>query len=228
LIERRLGRGTVFTMTTPISETARPEGRKRWNDLTLGNALPYFVLVNELCDYLVESGNNQLNYFVGQSAVLPNDADQYPEQYQLFTPTRATGKDEPPKTIKSDDSRIVYRFTEEPGAYRLKGSRGGSVVRGFCVNLPAEESDLERIEQEQLDQLLGAGRYQFASNREEINRGQGEARVGREFFSFLVLTAVLLLALEYLLANRFYQSRTSEASTARSTLSSMREVNPTP
>lgn len=211
LIERRIGRGTAFTMTTPISETARPEGRKRWNDLTLGNALPYFILVNEICDYLVESGNHQLNYLVGQSAVLPNDPDRYPEQFQLFTPSRSTGKDEPPKTVRSDDGRIVYRFTEEPGAYRLKGSRGGPVVRGFSVNLPPEESDLKRIDREQLDQLLGPDRYQLASNREEINRGQGEARVGREFFSLLILAAVLFLAMEHLLANRFYQSKAIES-----------------
>lgn len=227
LIERRIGRGTSFTMTTPISETARPQGRRRWNDLTLGNALPYFILVNEICDYLVESGNYQLNYLVGQTVVLPNDPDRFPEQFQLFTPRRVTGNDEPPKTVRSDDGRIVYRFTEEPGAYRLKGSRGGPVVRGFSVNLPAEESDLDRIDRLQLDQLLGPDRYQFASNRREINRGQGEARVGREFFSLLILAAVLFLAMEYLLANRFYQSRTSETPAIQSKRSSMHEAKAT-
>lgn len=226
LIERRIGRGTAFTMTTPVSESARPEGRRRWNDLSLGDALPYFILVNEMCGYMVESGNNKMNYLVGEAAVIPNDVQRYPDQYQLFTPTTASGKDEPPRTVQASDGRVVYRFTDRPGAYRLKGSRGGPVVRGFSVNLPASDSELTAIEPPQLDQILGPDAYQFARNRKELNRGQGEARIGREFFSLLMVAVALMLAMEYLLANRFYQSGSHETSAAKSLISSLRESTP--
>ena len=200
ILEKPLGKGRILTMTTPISDSARPAGRAAWNQLPTGEEpWPYFVLVNEILRYLAGSRESRLNYLAGETAVLANDPDRDPQRYQLFTPL------EEPQEITARDERVVVKFTERPGAYRLKGNRGGPVVRGFAVNLPAEASDMTRLPPERLADVLGKERYQVARSREEIVRQVGIARVGREFYPLLIAALALVLGLEHLLANRFYR-----------------------
>jgi hypothetical protein len=200
LLEMSFGKGRVLTMTTPISDPARPSGRTAWNELPTGdNAWPYFVLVNEIAQYLVSSGDERLNYLAGETATLSNRADADPPSYQMFTPRGDLLE------VVPSEGRIAVKATDVPGAYRLKGLRGGPVVRGFSVNLPPELTDLTRTTRQRLDDVFGPQRYQFARNRDEIDWGQRDARVGREFYPYLIAMLALLLGLEHLLANRFYR-----------------------
>lgn len=200
IVETSLGRGRVLTMTTPVSDPARPPGRQTWNELPTGNdAWPYVVLVNELVRYLVGAGGTKLNYLAGETAALPNTRGKHPERYQLFTPL------DQPQDVTADEGQVVVKFTELPGAYRLKGFLQQPLVRGFAVNLPESASELTRLERAALDELLGAERYHYARSQDEIVLGVGEARLGREFYPFLLLLLALVLGLEHLLANRFYR-----------------------
>lgn len=200
LVEAPLGAGRTLTLLTPITDPPRPPGRQAWNELPTGaDAWPYVMLVNELVRYLVDTAGTNLNYVVGQTAVLPIRRDQDPERYQLFTPL------EQPQDVTASSGKLVVKFTEYPGAYRLRGNRGVPVVRGFAVNVPRAASDLRRLERDELNSILGAERYHYAKTREEIVFGVGEARMGREFYPLLVSLAAVVLALEQLLANRFYR-----------------------
>ena len=200
LVERPAGRGMVLTMTTPVTDPLRPAGRAPWNELpTSDDPAPYVVLVNEMMTYLTDSGGTRLNYTAGETAVLANDPAADPDRYQLFTPL------EQPQEIRPRDGEITVRFTEHAGVYRLRGIRGEPVVRGFSVNLPPDATNLTRITRDDLDKLLGKGRYQFARDKDEIKLEVGEARVGREFYSPLMLVLVVILGVEYLMANRFYR-----------------------
>ncbi len=205
LIERQLGQGSVLVMTTPVSDANRTVDPQSWNDLpTADNAWPYVVLVNEMFGYLAGSGTMRLNYLAGETVVLPNREGRDPPQYTLFTPLGQ------PQAKSPADGRISVAFTDSVGAYRLKGippvGDGGPIVRGFAVNLPAETTDLTRADSDRLDEVLGADRYRLAQSRDQIEREQGESRVGREFYSFLLIALAVLLALEHLLANRFYRA----------------------
>jgi len=200
IVETPLGRGRVLTMTTPVSDPAQLKGRQTWNELPTGNdAWPYVVLVNEMVRYLTDGGGTKLNYLAGETASLPNPRDKYPERYQLFTPL------EQPQDVTAADGQLAVKFTELPGAYRLKGFLQRPVVRGFSVNLPESASQLARLTRDELDELLGAGRYHFARSQDEIVLGVGEARRGREFYPFLLPLVALILGLEHLLASRFYR-----------------------
>jgi hypothetical protein len=201
VVENRLGRGSVLVMTTPISDPARPAGYQTWNELATGeDAWPCFVLVNEMFVYLVQSAQTRLNLLAGETAVLPNDPAEFPERYQLFTPL------DQPQDVLARDARVTVRFTDNPGAYRLRGQQGGQpLVRGFAVNLPADSSDLSRLPREKLDELLGAGRYQLARSQDEIDRAVGNDRIGSEFYPLLVVLLAVGLGLEHVLANRFYR-----------------------
>jgi hypothetical protein len=200
VVENRVGRGTVLVMTTPISDPPRPAGRPAWNELATGeDAWPNFVLVNEMLLHLVRSGQSRLNLLAGETAVLTNDPLEYPERYQLFTPL------DQPQDVLSRDGRLTIRFTDNPGAYRLRGQKGGPVIRGFAVNLPADTSDLARLPRQQLDELLGKDRYQLARNQDEIDRAVGSDRIGSEFYPLLITLLAVALGLEHVLANRFYR-----------------------
>jgi hypothetical protein len=200
VLENRFERGSVLVMTTPISEPPRPEGRSLWNELATGEeAWPCFILVNEMMRHLVRSGQMRLNLLAGETAVLPNDPAEYPERYQLFTPL------DQPQDVLVRDGRVTVRFTDQPGAYRLRGQKGGPLVRGFAVNLSGDTSDLTRLPRERLTELLGDGRYQIARSHEEIDRAVGKDRIGSEFYPLLVTLLACVLGLEHVLANRFYR-----------------------
>jgi Aerotolerance regulator N-terminal/von Willebrand factor type A domain len=204
LVENRLGQGNVLVMTTPISDPARPKNRQTWNELATGEeAWPCFALVYEMMLHLVRSGQTRLNLLAGETALLPNDPTEYPERYQLFTPL------DQPQDVRGQGGRISVRFTDQPGAYRLRGQKAGPLVRGFAVNLAGDTSDLTRLTPTRLDEILGASRYQLAKSKEEIDRAVGSDRIGSEFYPTLVTFLALLLGLEHLLANRFYRKTDS-------------------
>jgi hypothetical protein len=203
VVENRHGAGRVLIMTTPISDPPRPQGRQAWNELLTGeDAWPGFVLVYEMMQYLVRSGQTTLNLIAGETAVLPNDPAEHPERYQLFTPS------DQPQDVLARDGRVIVRFTDQPGAYRLRGQKDGPLVRGFAVNLSGDTSDLTRLEPAQLDDILGPGRYKIARGQEEIDRAVGIDRIGSEFYPILMTLMALVLGMEHVLANRFYTAAT--------------------
>lgn len=200
ILERQIGEGRVIIMTTPITEAEQMEGRSSWNSLFSGFPLPAWLLVRQISQYLVRSQTDQLNLLVGELARLRNDYRRYPESYRIFTPrTNHT-----PEKVTATDGFVKYRFNNSPGQYRLKGNRDGPIQRGFSVNLAAGETDLTRIEPAELDQILGANRYQLATQRDQIQRQQGTTRRGQEFYPLLLLMLLVILGVEYLLSNRFY------------------------
>ena len=80
-------------------------------------------------------------------------------------------------------------------------------MRGFSVNLPEAATDLTRVEIDELDGVLGPERYQLAKKKDEIQRQQGTTRRGQEFYPLLMLMLLVVFGVEYLMSNRFYQSR---------------------
>jgi hypothetical protein len=200
IVETVLGKGRVLTWTTPVSDPLRPAGRACWNELPTSEInWPYFVLINESIRHLAGTSDQRLNYFIGETARIQNNADEYPTRYDLFPPHDEL------MNVTSHQDVLTVRITDRPGAYRLKGFRGGPVMRGFSVNLAPGESDLRRLSLDQLESMLGEDRYQLARNRDEIVLEVGHARVGREFYPYLMALLVIVVGLEHLFSNRFYR-----------------------
>jgi hypothetical protein len=202
VIENSLGRGRVLVFNTPANEPLTPRGRACWNELWSGeDAWPWFVLVNESLRYVARLGEGRLNYETGETVVLQNDAERYPQSYQAFTPSGEV------QTVAARDDQLTIRFNDQPGTYRLRGIVTGPVGRGFSSNLAADATELARIDAARLDGILGAGRYQLARNREEIHRVVGQQRVGREMAPYVLALLAGALLLEHFLANRFYSGQ---------------------
>ncbi len=212
VVEWSVGAGRVVLVLTPITE---PNLDSRWNDLFYDLELcwPAFLLVKEMANYLVAAGTVRLNLTLGEHAVLDNDRATYPEEYRVFTP-----RDEEPLRISANQGQVIYRFADLPGHYRLKGAMEEVVLRGFSFNIEDGETDLTRIDRQQLDDWFGENRIQLARDQNEIEREQGVMRMGREFYPIFVSLMAVLLALELVMSNRFYQQSTGGISESRNSI----------
>ncbi len=203
LLERPLGNGRVLTMTTPVSDSPRLD-RAPWNLLLLAGdfSWPSVLLVNGMMSYLVGGSREQLNYLAGQTAVLPVDEQNRQRTYVLTAPGNVKS------TLSADlkQHALVVTTAEQPGNYRIQaGGRTEGVDRGFSVNLAPEQTQLDRSEEKQLFGLFGSFKDIVSLSRDHIDRSVSMARVGRELYPSLIFLVALVLAMEYLVANRFYK-----------------------
>ena len=96
--------------------------------------------------------------------------------------------------------------TEQPGNYRIQaGGQASGVDRGFSVNLAPEQTQLDRLDDKQVQDLFRPFTPKVAHSRDQIDRSVSVGRVGRELFPPLILVVALVLAAECLVANRFYK-----------------------
>ena len=200
LIERPVGNGRVLTMTTPISDRA---SRDAWNLLPVGavvKAWPFVILANQMMTYLVGGGQQQLNYFAGQTVVLPLDEQARRRTLVMSAPDGA-------KAVLTPDKRdLTITAAEQVGNYQVQGGgRDAGSALGFSVNLPSQQTELDRIGEQHLNELFGPFKFRLARTTDQIDRSISIGRVGRELFPALILLVALILAAEYVVSNRFYE-----------------------
>lgn len=201
VLERTLGNGRALTITTPISEQASYADRQPWN--LVSHSWPAYALVIKMTEYLV-GGRQRLNYHAGQTVFLQLDREREHASYTWRGPDGgATGR------LRADLARSLLSTTPSAGAgnYRVRaGGRGASGVDlGFSVNLTADETQLTRISEEALAEVIGSTDYKVVRRRNELEDRVAAGRVGRELFSMLILLLVVVLAVEHAVANRFYR-----------------------
>ena len=200
ILERRIGSGRILVMTTPVSEPVNDGARKSWNQKWI-EPRTMFAVVWGMTQHVVQADSDSLDVRVGQIASLRNDLKKYPDSWNLFSPDA----EKPPSKVATVNGAVTYSHTDTPGHFRLKGILDGPVLRGFSANIDPATVDLTRVEPEDLDKVLGAGRYQLAKEQEDITRQQGQARKGREFYPLLMLMMFAAIVIEYLVSNRFYK-----------------------
>ncbi|MHC4401341.1 MAG: vWA domain-containing protein, partial [Planctomycetota bacterium] len=200
VLEKPLARGRAITITTPV---CHEPVRQAWN-LFLVNNWPFYVLVNEMALYLVGSGDQQLNYYAGQTAVLQLDPERAFRSYVL---TALDASDEVKLRLTPDlQKNVLAASTENVGNYRVRaGGVKSGVDRGFSVNLDPEETRLDRISDDELAEIFGELSYRVARNRHELEGDRSMRRVGRELFGLLIFLVALALSFEHFVANRFYR-----------------------
>jgi len=204
LVEKPVGRGLVVTMLSPVSFDPDPR-RSRWNRLTQGTdpePWPFVMLMNELMLYLVGSEDERLNYQAGETAVLYSAGEDLPPSVSLTSPDGGQSRAD----IDPTKGVLTFSAIDQIGNYRVRaGGTQSQYERGFSVNLPLAATQLARLPTEELDVLLGKDRFRMASDSSKIEREAGRGRVGQELFPYLMALVALALALEQVLANRFYR-----------------------
>ena len=199
LLERNVGEGRVVVMTTPISDADRGNP---WNLMPITDPWPLLILTNQTMLYLAGSTDQQLNYYAGQPATIMLDKGARYRTYLVTTP----GDVDFPLSADPRQNSLTITSTDQPGNYRvLAGGRTAGANYGFSVNLTPRQTQLTRLTPDELAERFGPITYQVARNRGQIERNVSMARVGRELFPLLILLVALALAVEYVLANRFYR-----------------------
>jgi len=199
MLERSISEGRVIVMTTPTSDVSQGEP---WNLLPVTDPWPFLILTNQAMLYLVGNTDQQFNYYAGQTAVIALDPAARFRSYLVTAPGGVTF----PLAADPKRNQVLVTSTDEPGNYRVRaGGTAAGADYGFSVNLAARQTRLERLSPEELAERLGPIHFQLARNRGQIERNVSMARVGRELFPLLIFLAALALAIEHLLANRFYR-----------------------
>lgn len=198
LLERPVGKGRALVMTTPVSD--RPSSDP-WNLLPAGDIWPFVILANQIASYLVGSADQQFNYFAGQTAVLQLDRQSPSHTYVMTTPNDL-------KFNLSSDAQhnaLTITATDRPGYYRIQAGGERGIDRGLTVNLAPDQTRLDRLPPEKLDEMFGPFEHRVVRGKEQLDRAVSTGRIGQELFPLLILVLAAVLGLEHLVANRFYK-----------------------
>ena len=197
VVDLKRGRpGRLLQFTTP-------PGWKGWN-----NYVPdpnensfYLVLARQAIGYLTGDADRQaLNFLSGQSVPrVPVPIGGQVVPYQLYrdgpSPPAALVASVP---VEEGKNEVRLLQATEPGNYTLRPvDAEGEPVAWFSVNLPPEESNLARVPKEEIEAVLGPEAVEF-------DPGDRMSRPW-EIMPVLMVLLLVLLAVENLLANKFYR-----------------------
>ena len=193
--------GRVLLWTTPLARRPASSDAAAWNDFP--RSWSFVQIVNRMTAYLADSADDTTVVEAGQDISLPFDASK------SFSAAVVKGPGDRPgerRVIDPKETRLIVTNPDTLGHWGVAFTGPNNVSRstGFSVNPPAAESQIRTIAAEQLDTLFGKGGYALAQDPASLEKAVGLARVGVEFFPWLMLLLLLVLTLENYLANKFY------------------------
>jgi len=206
LLERSFGgtrTGRVLLWTTPLSRESDSRVRASWNEFALpvGGNWSFWYLMKQTVPYLAGVSGEQLNFEVGQDAVIPIDPT-----HQLKNFVVQNDSDQSTETVNPPSDALVV-VSPPIGQWTISATKpdGEKAQMGYSVNAPASEMTYQAIGTKEFDALFGKDQYKLAVDTESLQREVTLQRVGVEIFPWLMLFILLLITLENLLANRFHR-----------------------
>jgi Aerotolerance regulator N-terminal len=199
---RSAGRGKVLLFTTPMDGRKDGAGHPA-NNFNL-DSWYYFGLVNEAVKYLAgEAEDAALNHVAGPAITIPLPLDKRYPTYTLAGPG-LTGAD---TQVQRAESAGELRLTQpqQPGQYVLSAGRDWSTR--FSVNIPPDRCLLlPRLGTDAIEEVFGPESVvQVGQTKRLKDALEGQFRQPVELFPWLMILLLLALAVENLLANKFYK-----------------------
>ncbi|MEZ6054932.1 MAG: BatA domain-containing protein [Planctomycetaceae bacterium] len=201
LLERTHGDGRVMMFTTAVDLKGY---QREWNlfPSPSGPVFTFIAFADELVRHLAQDSDVLLTYDAGEQPVLRLEPSDEPQSFLLQQPEFRQAR----LTLPAGETLLRIPDADVIGAYVLKEqSDGGETVSGFSVNAPSGESDFTRVSVEELDGIIGEGRYQLAESIGELQENINIADLGRELFPLILAVVVLIFCGEHFLANWFYE-----------------------
>lgn len=195
--------GRVLLWTTPLSRVTDSRLKTAWNEFALpvGENWSFFLLMKQTIPYLAGTSSEQLNYEVGQDAVLPVDPTRRFKNYVMQSEDgKTTERLNPPV-----DSLVIVAPPIGQWTVTASNSEGEKALMGFSVNPPGSEMSYAAMEASDFDALFGKKGYNLATDAESLKREVTMSRVGFEIFPWLMGLILILVTLENLLANKFHR-----------------------
>lgn len=204
MVEWIRGSGRTIVMTLPYPEPSATASKEPWSELftTSSDAWPGFALFLGTVRYLSTQNKHPLNYNVGSTALLENNAKEFPRTYELRPPNGDEIR------IEAEEDLLSYSFTQQPGHYRLRGVRArGLMNRGFSVNVDRGEVSLEPVDRMILEKAIGKDNLLIAREKDQVQSSIGEGRFGRDLSPFLWVILAMMVMAEQTMSSRFYSSK---------------------
>jgi uncharacterized membrane protein len=195
LLDRRHGKGRTLLLTTAVD-------MKGWSELPLAR-WSFVAFADQVMQHLGSRSNARFNYIAGETAFLPLDRQSPVSRYLLRKPGFQQLRGE----VAEQAEAIAIDHLDQVGHYELVAADEQPEFRSaFSVNAAPQESDFAQLTTDDLDRLLGDGRYQITESTEGLERVVQRGRLGVEVFHLILGLTILAFCLEHFVANRFYGS----------------------
>lgn len=210
VFDRKFVHGRVLLFTSPLDDqhvAPRDNPRKRWNDY-LKNSF-YFVLVNKTMGYLAgDAEEGTFNFLSGQNVTVVLPAKPRFPTYTILGPGLTGAEAIVPRAESQSELQIAQAVM--PGNYTLVDPTGKR-TSCFSVNIPPEECQLNHVAKEAIEALFGEGALlpldHKASLRDALQKRWNQPV---ELLPWLMMALLVLLAVENMLANKFYKREPAE------------------
>lgn len=182
-LEKQLGKGRIFLFTSSPNIS--------WNDFPIHPA--YLPFLHQII-YSLERETTQLQSYLVNSALrlkIPPDV----EKVSIISPDGTLWQ-----TTSIENDTFSYTNTKTPGIYQVNPGKAL-----FAVNLDTKESDLSKIDRDEIDRYI-KGNLSFISTFDEIIPSMRRTREGVRLSNPLLFLLILLLLVEGIIANRFIPS----------------------
>jgi len=198
--------GRVLLWTTPLSRRAEPNSPDAWNEFPVSVGWSYYYLMNQSVSYLSGTTEEVLNFEAGKNVVLPLDPTRLYKNYIVQDPERKSTERLSP--LQNSDA-LVVEAPQQIGNWAVSasgtGAQGSVSVTGFSLNPPVSETEFVALEAADLDRLFGEKAYALADDVSKFDQVLVDIRIGRELFPWIMMLIMVVVAVEGVLANRFYR-----------------------
>jgi len=202
VLEWNSGKGRVMQFTTPLGGPVN----KYHN---YASTWFYMVLANESLRALIGDSEDQVfNFTAGQNVLIKWPVEAKPGITFYLSGPDVTATD---ATVRQEEGQAFLRLGPEKtgtaGSFTIQ-SEDGKWTDGFSINAPVEESNLERLPPESIQELFGADTIFPADKKLSLTDIlSGKFTQPIELFPFLMILLLLVMAVENLLANKFYRKK---------------------
>jgi hypothetical protein len=207
LLERRFDRkkvrGRILLFTTPLDDVqVNPEKIRDASNDYLETSF-YLVLAQRAIGYLSgETEDANVNFLCGQSVPVSLISNLRFPSYTVLGPG-LKGQD---AIVNRAENQMELNIAQavQPGNFKVIGKE--TMVSAFSLNVPPEENRLTRVPAEQIESVLGEGSLLNADQKTDLGETlQNHWSQPVELLPTLMIFLLLILAVENLLANKFYR-----------------------
>ncbi len=208
LIGANVGDGRLLVSAVPVDD--------EWSNWPADPG--YLVLTNEIANYISRSGRNSLAAAIGEEFSMQLPSAEFKPEMLVKKPER--DDQELLRATAAADSKFVvfqHKDTNQPGFYEMELNRidGGEEVRHFAVNVDPAESELERLDTQELLQRIGSTRAQLISEPEHLSQGIANVGNRNDLTTLVIVLLLAVLMAEQFLARRFGEKRALTTAEAR-------------
>ncbi|MDA0836144.1 MAG: BatA domain-containing protein [Planctomycetota bacterium] len=211
LLEKPYGRGTVILFTSTAD--------RDWGNAVVHPVFP--ILLHQIVTRLT-GREFERPFRVGETIRLPLPEDSKVNTVMVTDPDGNDNRIQ--VTQRENETHVEFPHSTVPGFYRTNlfdgiaradaaeapsAGEAGSMRIVMAVNVDDSESDVRSLNTKELENLFKGVLMQMPQIGQNLKEKIREGRVGRELWKVLLITALIILILEFALA-RWFISRTVE------------------